>query len=100
MITNTDFDDKLSSLNRKTTANKSKQLLVENESKKLKTFYSSHFEEHGTQNYLCYFSQFKDILNLLLVLVMVVIFITRNLKDCLRKELILLKHLIILLFYT
>ena len=99
LITKTDFDAKLSSLNRKTTANKSKQLLVENESKNLKTFYSSyksHFEEDGTQNV----SQFKDILKLLLVLVMVVTFITRNLKDCLRKELILLEHLIIFLFYT
>ena len=57
MITKTDFDAKLSSLNRKVTANKSKNLLVENELKKLKTFDSSyfigksHFEEDGTQNY-------------------------------------------------
>ena len=58
LITKTDFDPKLSSLNRKITANKSKDLLVENEFKKLKTFESSyfisktHFEEDGTQNYL------------------------------------------------
>ena len=56
----TDFDAKLSSLNRKITANKSKNLLVENELKKLKTFDSSyfigksHFEEDGTQNYLVF----------------------------------------------
>ena len=56
LITKTDFDVKLSSLNRKITANKSKNLLVENELKKLKTFDScyfigkSHFEEDGTQN--------------------------------------------------
>ena len=37
LITKTDFDTKLSSLNRKITANKSKNLLVENELKKLKT---------------------------------------------------------------
>ena len=43
MITKTDFDAKLSSLNRKITANKSKNLLVENELKKLKTFDSSYF---------------------------------------------------------
>ena len=40
-MTKTDFYAKLSSLNRKNTSNKSKDLLVENELKKLKTFYSS-----------------------------------------------------------
>ena len=60
MVTNTDFDAKLSSLNRKTTSNKTKHLLVENELKKLKTFDSiyfrgkSHFEEDGVQNYLVF----------------------------------------------
>ena len=60
MITKTDFHAKLSSLNRKITANKSKNLLVENELKKLKTFDSSYFigksnfEEDGTQNYLVF----------------------------------------------
>ena len=59
-MTNIDFDAKLSSLNRKITANKTKHLLVENEFKKLKTFDSSyfrgksHFEEDGTQNYLVF----------------------------------------------
>ena len=58
LITKTDFDTKLSSLNRKITANKTKHLLVGNELKKLKTSDSnyfrgkSHFEEDGTQNYL------------------------------------------------
>ena len=57
-MTKTDFDAKLSSLNRKIASNKSKHLLVKNELEKLKTFYSiyfrgkSHFEEDGTQNYL------------------------------------------------
>ena len=56
----TDFHAKLSSLNRKITANKSKFLLVENELKKPKTFDSSyfigkrHFEEDCTQNYLVF----------------------------------------------
>ena len=60
LITKTDFNAKLSSLNRKITSNKSKHLLVENELKKLKTFDSSyfigksHFEEDGTQNYLVF----------------------------------------------
>ena len=55
-ITKTGFDAKLSGINRKITANKSKNLLVENELKKLKTFDSSycHFQEHGTQNYLVF----------------------------------------------
>ena len=72
MIAKTDFDAKLSSLNRKITANKSKNLLVENELEKLKTFDSSyfigksHFEEDGTQNYLVFqpmYRYFKMITN-------------------------------------
>ena len=57
MITKTDFDAKLSNLNKKITQNKTKDLLVENELNKLKAFESSyligksHFEEDGTQNY-------------------------------------------------
>ena len=60
LITKTDFDAKLSSLNRKIFQNTSKHLLVENELNKLKTFGSgyfigkSHFEEDGTQNYLVF----------------------------------------------
>ena len=64
-MTNIDFDAKLSSLNRKITANKTKHLLVEIELKKLKTFDSSyfigksHFEEDGTQNYLVFQSMYR-----------------------------------------
>ena len=60
LITETDFDAKLSSLNRKITINKSKHLLVENELKKLKTYDAcyfigkSHFEDDGTKNYLVF----------------------------------------------
>ena len=60
MVTKTDFDAKMSSLNRKITENKTKHLLVENKLKKLKSFDSSyvigksHFEEDGTQNYLAF----------------------------------------------
>ena len=54
LITKTDFDAKLSSLNRKITSNKTKHLLVENELKKLKkSFWQNHFEG-GTQNYLVF----------------------------------------------
>ena len=59
-MTKTDFDAKLSSLNRKITQNKSKHLLVENELNKLKTFDSSYyngksyFEEDGKPNYLIF----------------------------------------------
>ena len=55
LITKTDFDVKLSRNNRKVTENKWKNLLVENELNKLKTFDlryfigKSHFEEDGTQ---------------------------------------------------
>ena len=59
-MTKTEFDAKLSGLNRKITSNKTKHVLVENELKKLKTFDSSsfigksHFEEDGVQNYLVF----------------------------------------------
>ena len=43
LITKTDFDSKLSSLNRKINNNKSKHLRVENDLNKLKTFDSSYF---------------------------------------------------------
>ena len=65
LITKTDFDAKLSSLNRKITSNKTKHLLVENELNKLKTFDSSysigksHFEEDSTQNYLVFQPMYK-----------------------------------------
>ena len=60
LITKTDFDVKLSSLNGKITSNKTKNLLTENQLKKLKTFYSvyfrgkSHFEDDSSQNYLVF----------------------------------------------
>ena len=71
-MTKTDFDAKLSSLNRKITTNKSKHLLVQNELNKLKTFDfsyfigKSHFGEDGTQNYLVFqpmYRYFKMITN-------------------------------------
>ena len=72
MITKIDVEPKLSSLNRKITANKAKNLLVENELEKLKTFDLSYFigkshsEEDRTQNYLVFQpinSYFKVIAN-------------------------------------
>ena len=60
LVTKTDFDAKLSSLNKKIIQNKTKHLLVENELNELKTFDSgyfigkSHFEEHGVQKYLVF----------------------------------------------
>ena len=65
LITKTDFDATLSSLNRKITSNKSKDLLVENEFKKLKTLDSSYFrgknyfEEYGARNYLLFQPMYK-----------------------------------------
>ena len=56
----TNFDNTVSSLDSKLAANKTKDESIENELKKLKTFYSSyfigksHFEEDGTQNYLVF----------------------------------------------
>ena len=60
LITKTNFEAKLSNLNRKITTNKTKYLLLENELNNLKTFDSSyfigksHFEENDTQNYLVF----------------------------------------------
>ena len=48
LTTKTDFDAKLSSFNRKITANKSKDLLVENEFKKFKISDSSYLMERVT----------------------------------------------------
>ena len=60
LITKTDFDNRLMSLNRKINLNKTKHVLVENKLKKLKTFVASYFrdksyfEGDGVQNYLIY----------------------------------------------
>ena len=43
VITKTDFDAKLSGLNKKITSNKTKHLLVENELKKLEKFDAAYF---------------------------------------------------------
>ena len=65
MVTKTDFDNKLTSLNRKITSNKTKHLLVENELRKLKTFDlgyfvgKSHIDEDDAQNYLVFQSMLE-----------------------------------------
>ena len=43
LVRKTDFDTKLMSLNKEINSNQAKHVLVENELKKLKTFYSSLF---------------------------------------------------------
>ena len=55
LINKTDFDAKLSSLDRKITSNKTKHLIIENELDKLEKFDSvyfrgkTHFEKDSTQ---------------------------------------------------
>ena len=92
----------MSSLNRKITSNKPKHLLVENELKKLETFDSiyfigkSHFEEDCGKHY----SVFHPIHRCFKIIADVgndSTFITGNLKDCLKKKLILSHQLIIVL---
>ena len=72
LVTKTDFDDKLKSLNQKVNSNKTKRVVVENELKKLQTFDliyfrgKSHFEEDGTQKYLVFqllYRYFKKVIN-------------------------------------
>ena len=100
MITKADFDAKLSSLNRKITANKSKHLLVKHELEKLKPFDSkSQFEEDDSQKYLVFQSvqiYFKIIAgagngN------HICYWKSKGLSD---ERIILLKHLIIELLHT
>ena len=94
-VTKTDFDDKLSDLNRKIVSNKEKHLFIENELKKLESFDSSyfrgksHFENDGSQNWIV-FNQYTDILKQLVLTI--VIFCHTNLKDCLMKGLMYLLH--------
>ena len=65
LVTKTDFDAKLSSLNRKIVSNNTKDIAIENELKKLKTFDlgyfmgKSYFDEDGSQNYLVFQSILK-----------------------------------------
>ena len=60
LVTKTDFDNKLTRLNKKITLNKTKHFVKKNEFKKLETFDSihfrdkSHFEDDGTQNDLVF----------------------------------------------
>ena len=95
MITKTDFDPELSSLNKKITNDKTKHVLVENELNKSKSFDlgyfigKRHFEEDGTQNYLVFQPVVKYF--------KATIFHRGNLKDHLLKVLNHLQHLIIIL---
>ena len=83
LVTKTDFDNKLSNLNRKITSNKTTHLLVENQLKKLETFDSayfcgkSRFEDDATHNWLV-FQPMHSILKQLLL--MIVILYHGNLK--------------------
>ena len=60
LITKTDFDAKLSDLNKKIVPNKTEHLIINNELKKLKKFDlgyfigKSHFDEDDAQNYLIF----------------------------------------------
>ena len=67
LVTKTDFDAKLPSLNRKITLNKTNRLVTENELKQLKTFDQgyfvgkSHFDKSGMQNYYIFQPISKDL---------------------------------------
>ena len=65
LVAKADFDNKLTSLNRKITSSKTKHLVITNELKKLKIFDAiyfhgkSHFEDDSTQNWLVFQSMQK-----------------------------------------
>ena len=65
LVTKTDFEAKLKSLNRKMISNKTKHLIVQNELKISQTFNSvyfrdkSLFQEDGTQHYLVFQSKYR-----------------------------------------
>ena len=65
LVTKTDFDVRLQSLNKKINSNKTKHLLVENELEKLEKFDAayftgkSYFDGDGTQNYLVFQPMYK-----------------------------------------
>ena len=65
LATKTEFDTKLQDISKRVTSNKSKYLLVENETKKLQKFDSSYFrarnrfEEDVVQNYLVFQPMYK-----------------------------------------
>ena len=71
LVTKTDFNTKIKSLNQNIDSNKAKHLPVKNELKNLQTIISiyfrdkSHFEEDGAQNYLIFqpmYRYFKKII--------------------------------------
>ena len=65
LMTKTDFDAKLQSLNKKINSNKTKDLLVENEIKELNNFHAAcfsgknFFDDDGMQNYLVFQPVYK-----------------------------------------
>ena len=65
LVTKTDFDAKLHSLNKKINSNKTKHLLAETELKKLNNFHAAYFrgknyfDGDGTQNYLVFQAVYK-----------------------------------------
>ena len=65
LVTNTDFDTKLQSLNKKIKSNRTKYLLVENELKKIKKIDAAYFrgknyfDGDGAQNYLVFQPMYK-----------------------------------------
>ena len=92
LITKTDFDAKMSSLNRKVTSNKSK-VFCWKWIEKAKSFYSSYRYRYSDR----YFERIIGIGN---YNYNGNTFISEYLKDCLMKELILLKNLIIFSLQT
>ena len=101
LVTKTDFDNSISSLNNEIAANKTKNESIENEIKRLKTLDlsyfigKSHFEEDRTQNYLV----FQPIKKFLKFLGAKNVFHLGNPRDYLVKALSILLRLMIVLLH-
>ena len=105
LVPKTDFDDKLKSFNQRINSNKIKHLLVENELKNDKHLIRFILKakvilKKMVLKIIQYFSQYTYILKGFQVLVVVIIFIFGNLKDCLMKILQLLLQLIIVSIHS
>ena len=106
-MTKTDFDNKISNLNRNNTSNKTRHLIVEKELSKLEIFDSIYFVVkvilkmiNINAKLFSFSTNVQIFLEKLLALVVVITFTTGYVKGCWTKDLPLLLHLTIRLLHS